>query len=105
MNNKSQKLLFAVINFLLIIFQFKKHQNKSDLKEIIIYLFLRYDVRNKLLDFKENLFASFFKQDNVVLLKLKEQSNANFLFNRSSTLNKNWVNLLDSSFANNFLRS
>jgi hypothetical protein len=82
-------------------FQFKKHQNKSDLKEIIIYLFFRY----KLLDFKENLFASFFKQDNVVLLKLKELSNANFLFNRSSTLNKNWVNLLDSSIANNFLRS
>lgn len=86
-------------------FQFKKHENKSDLKEIIIYLFLRYDISNKLLDFKENLFASFFKQDNVVLLKLKELSNANFLFNRSSTLNKNWVNLLDSSIANNFLRS
>ena len=85
--------------------QFKKHENKSDLKEIIIYLFLRYDIRNKLLYFKENLFASFFKQDNEVFLKFKEQANAHFLFNRSSILNKNWANLLDSLIANIILRS
>jgi hypothetical protein len=86
-------------------FQFKKHENKSDLKEIIIYLFLRYDISNKLLDFKENLFASFFKQDNEFFLKFKEQANAHFLFNRSSILNKNWANLLDSLIANIILRS
>jgi hypothetical protein len=86
-------------------FQFKKHENKSDLKEIIIYLFLRDDISNKLFDFKENLFDSFFKQDNEVFLKFKEQANAHFLFNRSSKLNKNWANLLDSLITNIILRS
>ena len=86
-------------------FQFKKHENKSDLKEIIIYLFLRDDISNKLLDFKENLFDSFFRQDNEVFLKFKEQANAHFLFNKYSLLNKNWANLLDSLIANIILRS
>ena len=86
-------------------YQFKKHDNKSDLKEIIIYLFLRFEISNKLLYFKENLFASFFKQDNEIFLKFKEQANAHFLFNRSSILNKNWANLLDSLIANIILIS
>ena len=105
MNNKSKKLLFAVINFLLTMFQFKKHENKSYLKEEIIYLFSRYDVSNNLLDFKEDHFTSFFKQYNKVFLKFKEQPNLNFLFNSSSTLNNNWLNLLDSLIANNISRS
>ena len=105
MNNKSKKLFFAVINFLLKIFQFKKHENKSYLKEEIIYLFSRYYESNNLLDFKEDHFARFFKQNNEVFLKFKEQPNLNFLFNSPSTLNKNWLNLLDSLIANNILRS
>jgi hypothetical protein len=61
MNNKSKKLLFIVLNFLFIMFLFKKRENKSDLKELIIYLFLRCNLSNKLLGFKEDYFASFIK--------------------------------------------
>ena len=61
MNNKSQKLLFIVLNFLFIMFLFKKRENKSDLKELIIYLFLRCNSSYKLLGFKEDHFASFLK--------------------------------------------
>ena len=61
MNNKSQKLLFIVLNFLFIMFLFKKRENKSDLKELIIYLFLRCNLSNELLGFKEDHFACFLK--------------------------------------------
>ena len=61
MNNKSQKLLFIVLNFLMIMFLFKKCENKSDLKELTIYLFLRCNLSNKLLGFKEDHLAIFLK--------------------------------------------
>ena len=62
MNNKSQKLLFIVINFSLMIFLFKKYENKSELKDFTVHLFSRDDICYKLLDFMEDHLASFLKK-------------------------------------------
>jgi hypothetical protein len=105
MNNKSQKLVFIVINFSLIIFLFKKYENKSDLKDLTAHIFSRDDICYKLLNFIEDHLASFLKKNKGDFLKFKEQPNANFLYYNSSTLNKNYVNVLDSLITNNILGS
>ena len=105
MNNKPQKLLFIIINFSLIIFQFNKYENKSDLKDLTVHLFSRDDICYKLFNFMEHHLASFLKKNKGDFLKFKEQPNANFLYYSSSTLNKNCVNVLDSLIANNILGS
>jgi len=61
MNNKSQKLLVVVLIVLRIMFLFKKCENKSNLEELTMYLFLRCNLSNKLLGFKEDHLASFLK--------------------------------------------
>tara|TARA_Y100000991_G_scaffold170589_1_gene132320 strand:- start:2159 stop:2476 length:318 start_codon:yes stop_codon:yes gene_type:complete len=105
MNNKSQKLLFIVINFSLIIFQFKKYENKSDLKDLTVHLCSRDYICSKLLNFMEYHLVSFLKKNKVDFLKFKEKFNANFLYYSSSALNKNCVNDLDSLIAINILGS
>ena len=105
MNNKSQKLLFISINFSLIIFQFKKYENKSDLKDLTVHLFSRDYIYSKLLNFIEYHLVSFLNKNKVDFLKFKEKFNANFLYYSSSTINKNCVNVLDSLIANNILGS
>ncbi len=51
MNKKIQNLLIIVVNFLFKIFQFKKYENKSDFKDLTVYLFSRENIFYKLLNF------------------------------------------------------
>lgn len=105
MNKEPQKLLFIVVNFLFKIFQFKKYENKSDFKDLTVYLFSGENIFYKLLNFIENQLAIFIKKNKGDFLKFKNQTNAIFFYFGSSTLNKNCVNFLDSFFTSNILTS
>ena len=103
MNNKSQKLLFIVINFSLMIFLFKKYENKSELKILQFIFFQEMIYVISYLILWKTTWLVFLKKKGD-FLKFKEQPMQISYYN-SSTLNKNCVNVLDSLIANNILGS
>lgn len=100
MNKGSSKLLFLFIAFFFKTFQFNAQDKNSDLQNITLHLLSGDTLTYKLLEINEDLLAGYQKKNKRDVWKLKIYPNSDILYYSTSTLNKNWVYVPDSSTGN-----
>ena len=100
MNKGLSKLLFLFIAFFFTTFQFNAQDKNSDLQNITLHLLSGDTLTYKLLEINENHLAGYQKKNKRDVWKLKIYSNTDILYYSTSTLNKNWVYVPDSSTGN-----
>tara|TARA_B100000780_G_C20985749_1_gene394061 strand:- start:155 stop:826 length:672 start_codon:yes stop_codon:yes gene_type:complete len=100
MNKKLRILIIILISFFFTIFQFSAQEKNSDLQDVTLHLLSGDTITYKLLEIKENHLAGYQNKNKRDVWKLKIYPNADLLFYSTSTLNKNWVYLPDSSIGN-----
>jgi hypothetical protein len=100
MNKGLSKLLFLFIAFFFTTFQFNAQDKNSDLQNITLHLLSGDTLTYKLLEINEDHLAGYKKKNKRDVWKLKIYSNTDILYYSTSTLNKNWVYVPDSSTGN-----
>lgn len=100
MNKPLSKLLFLFIAFFFTTFQFNAQDKNSDLQNITLHLLSGDTLIYKLLEINENHLAGYQKKNKRDVWKLKIYPNTDILYYSTSTLNKNWVYVPDSSTGN-----
>jgi hypothetical protein len=100
MNKGLSKLLFLFIAFFFTTFQFNAQDKNSDLQNITLHLLSGDTLTYKLLEISEDHLAGYKKKNKRDVWKLKIYSNTDILYYSTSTLNKNWVYVPDSSTGN-----
>lgn len=100
MNKGLSKLLFLFIAFFFTTFQFNAQDKNSDLQNITLHLLSGDTLTYKLLEIKEDHLAGYQKKNKRDVWKLKIYPNVDVLYYSTSTLNKNWVYVPDSSTGN-----
>ena len=100
MNKGLSKLLFLFIAFFFTTFQFNAQDKNSDLQNITLHLLSGDTLTYKLLEINENHLAGYQKKNKRDVWKLKIHPNTDILYYSTSTLNKNWVYVPDSSTGN-----
>ena len=100
MNKGLSKLLFLFIAFFFTTFQFNAQDKNSDLQNITLHLLSGDTLTYKLLEINENHLAGYQKKNKRDVWKLKIYPNTDILYYSTSTLNKNWVYVPDSSTGN-----
>jgi hypothetical protein len=100
MNKGLSKLLFLFIAFFFTTFQFNAQDKNSDLQNITLHLLSGDTITYKLLEINEDHLAGYQKKNKRDVWKLKIYSNTDILYYSTSTLNKNWVYVPDSSTGN-----
>ena len=100
MNKPLSKLLFLFIAFFFTTFQFNAQDKNSDLQNITLHLLSGDTLTYKLLEINEDHLAGYQKKNKRDVWKLKIYPNTDILYYSTSTLNKNWVYVPDSSTGN-----
>ena len=100
MNKPLSKLLFLFIALFFATFQFNAQDKNSDLQNITLHLLSGDTLTYKLLEINENHLAGYQKKNKRDVWKLKIYPNTDILYYSTSSLNKNWVYVLDSSTGN-----
>jgi hypothetical protein len=100
MNKPLSKLLFLFIALFFTTFQFNAQDKNSDLQNITLHLLSGDTITYKLLEINEGHLAGYQKKNKRDVWKLKIYSNTDILYYSTSTLNKNWVYVPDSSTGN-----
>ena len=100
MNKVLSKLLFLFIAFFFTTFQFNAQDKNSDLQNITLHLLSGDTLTYKLLEINEDHLAGYQKKNKRDVWKLKIYPNTDILYYSTSTLNKNWVYVPDSSTGN-----
>tara|TARA_B110000027_G_C16087201_1_gene286568 strand:- start:63 stop:743 length:681 start_codon:yes stop_codon:yes gene_type:complete len=100
MNKVLSKLLFLFIAFFFTTFQFNAQHKNSDLQNITLHLLSGDTLTYKLLEINEDHLAGYQKKNKRDVWKLKIYPNTDILYYSTSTLNKNWVYVPDSSTGN-----
>ena len=100
MNKGLSKLLFLFIAFFFTTFQFNAQDKNSDLQNITLHLLSGDTLTYKLLEINEDHLAGYQKKNKRDVWKLKIYPNTDILYYSTSTLNKNWVYVPDSSTGN-----
>ena len=100
MNKPLSKLLFLFIAFFFTTFQFNAQDKNSDLQNITLHLLSGDTLTYKLLEINEDHLAGYQKKNKRDVWKLKIYPNTDILYYSTSSLNKNWVYVLDSSTGN-----
>ena len=100
MNKKIQNLLILFNTLFFITFQFNAQDKNSDLQDITIHLLSGDTINYKLLEIKEDHLAGYLKKNKRDIWKFKIYPNTDILFYSTSTLNKNWIYVPNSSNGN-----
>ena len=100
MNKPLSKLLFLFIALFFATFQFNAQDKNSDLQNITLHLLSGDTLTYKLLEINEDHLAGYQKKNKRDVWKLKIYPNSDILYYSTSTLNKNWVYVPDSSTGN-----
>lgn len=100
MNKPLSKLLFLFIALFFATFQFNAQDKNSDLQNITLHLLSGDTLTYKLLEINEDHLAGYQKKNKRDVWKLKIYPNTDILYYSTSSLNKNWVYVLDSSTGN-----
>ena len=100
MNKPLSKLLFLFIALFFATFQFNAQDKNRDLQNITLHLLSGDTLTYKLLEINEDHLAGYQKKNKRDVWKLKIYPNTDILYYSTSTLNKNWVYVPDSSTGN-----
>ena len=100
MNKKTQNLLILFTSLFFITFQLNAQDKNSDLQDITIHFLSGDTINYKLLEIKEDHLAGYLKKNKRDIWKFKIYPNTDILFYSTSTLNKNWMYVPNSSNGN-----
>ena len=100
MNKKTQNLLILFTYIFFITYQLNAQDKNSDLQDITIHLLSGDTINYKLLEIKEDHLAGYLKKNKRDIWKFKIYPNTDILFYSTSTLNKNWIYVPNSSNGN-----